>query len=85
MLAHAGLSATVWSVSTTETETIEDIADGAVGMRTPLYPLISLVGVFIVICAFLPWAGVRIDTDGEIVGGPTSGFARTKHILWDRP
>ena len=25
-------------------------------------------------CAFFPWAGIKIDTDGEIVGGPTDGF-----------
>ena len=47
---------------------------GAVAVRTPLYLLISLVGIFLVACAFFPWAGIKIDTDGEIVGGPTDGF-----------
>ena len=51
-----------------------DLDDAPVALRTPLYPLISLVGVFMVICTFLPWAGVKLEGEGEIVGGPTDGF-----------
>ncbi len=51
-----------------------DLDDPPPAMRTPLYPLISLVGVFIAICAFLPWAGVKQAGEGEVVGGPTDGW-----------
>lgn len=70
--------ATIRSVSAADVQTMgnfDDISDGdPVALRTPLYLLISLVGLFLVACAFFPWAGIKIDTDGEIVGGPTDGF-----------
>lgn len=55
-----------------------DFDDGAtdspIALRTPLYLIIALVGVFIAICAFLPWAGIKLAGEGEIVGGPSNGF-----------
>ena len=51
-----------------------DDADAPVALRTPLYLIIAVVGLFIAICAFLPWAGVKQAGEGEIVGGPTDGF-----------
>ena len=69
-------SATVRLVSISDVQTMADFDDAVapVALRTPLYLVISLVGVFIAICAFLPWAGVKQAGEGEVVGGPTDGF-----------
>jgi len=63
------------AVSISDVQTMAHLDDGEpVALRTPLYPLISLVGVFIAITPFLPWAGVKLTGEGDTVGGPANGF-----------
>jgi len=47
---------------------------GPVALRTPLYPIIALFGVAIVVGAFLPWAGFKSPSEGEVIGEAPDGF-----------
>ena len=57
--------------------------EGPVALRTPLYPLIAVVGVVIFVSVFLPWAGVNgasnsisgLDAGGWGLGAMVAGIA----------
>lgn len=61
-------------VQTMADQTMADLGDGPVALRTPLYPIIALDGLLIVIGSFLTWASVDAGQGDEAVSASVTGM-----------